>query len=223
MTKMNQQIPINSYDTNINKQIPNYHQFHHETLRLLNAYGQPVNKWLDTGCGTGNIVFFAKEYFKDTQFYFADPDEEMLVQVQNKISDTNAVIFPPCSTDKINTDVTFDVITAIICHHYMDIQAKKLALEKCYSMLNKGGIYITFEHILSDTSTGFDIALKMMEDFHQTNGVSETERRKFADRIHKVLLIITVNDYMRILKEAGFSVVELFFRSHMQAGFYAIK
>jgi len=35
-------------------------------------------QWLDTGCGTGNLVELALKAFPDTRFILADPTEKML-------------------------------------------------------------------------------------------------------------------------------------------------
>ncbi len=220
---MKQQISVGEYDDNIHNHIPHYSQFHLEIVRLVKSRNSDVNNWLDTGCGTGNLVVYAKKYFPEIHFYLADPDHSMLLKAKDKFSEQNVTLLPECSTDEISTDVQFDVITAIMCHHYLTVEKKKSALKNCFSSLNRNGIFITFEHVRSETQEGLEIALSMMDDFHSSCGVTLAERQKFRERVHQTLFLITAGEYIALLKECGFRQVELFFRSHLQAGFYAIK
>jgi tRNA (cmo5U34)-methyltransferase len=46
---------------------------------------------------------------------------------------------------------------------------------------------------------------------------------KHTKRFNSEYFPITVKEHLELLKETGFQTVELFWRSHVQAGFYAIK
>ncbi len=55
------------------------------------------------------------------------------------------------------------------------------------------------------------------------NGRTEQEADQHIARYGKEFLPITAEGHLNALAQAGFSVVELFWFSQMQAGFYAIK
>jgi tRNA (cmo5U34)-methyltransferase len=46
---------------------------------------------------------------------------------------------------------------------------------------------------------------------------------KHAARFNSEYFPVTVQEHLTLLRETGFKTAELFWKSHMQAGFYAIK
>ena len=42
------------YDAEINKTIPYYSEFYHQTMDVAAQCGFPEIRWLDLGCGTSN-------------------------------------------------------------------------------------------------------------------------------------------------------------------------
>lgn len=66
------------FDEKIIASIPFYDLFHRQSIDLVRSIDKSPRKWLDTGCGTGNLYLCAKKCFPNTEFTLADPSEEML-------------------------------------------------------------------------------------------------------------------------------------------------
>jgi tRNA (cmo5U34)-methyltransferase len=185
------------------------------------------DKWLDTGCGTGNFIVKANEFFKDTKFVLADPSNEMLNISKEKLGKIDGLKIEAFETlgtqDLLSYSKEFDVITAIQAHHYLDTEGRKAATENCFRMLKDGGVYITFENIRPLSVTGTEVGLERWRQFQRLNGKSEEEAKKHVDRFGKEFFPITIEDHLQLLRKSGFSTVEVFWFSYMQAGFYAIK
>ncbi|MBP2641275.1 MAG: cmoA [Firmicutes bacterium] len=214
--------PSSEYDANVSKTIPYYMLFHEETIKLVKACGAVNGSWLDTGCGTGNFILKAKEHFPGIQFIAADPAKNMLEIAQEKCSEMNI----PCilaGTEELNQEGPFSVITAILAHHYLDEMMRRKATKNCYAMLKPGGVYVTFETIRPATEAGTKIGLKRWRDAQVANGKSAESADKHVSRYGTELLPITIDAHLALLKETGFSTVEILWVSGMQAGFYAIK
>jgi tRNA (cmo5U34)-methyltransferase len=118
---------------------------------------------------------------------------------------------------------TPQVISAIQCHHYSGDDARKRATDTCFRLLGKGGLYVTFENIRPDTARGVDIGLDRWCCFQREAGRSEPAVEEHRSRFGKNYLPITIAEHLELLRVIGFSVAEMFWLSHMQAGFYAIK
>ncbi len=216
------------YDSKINSTIPYYSNFHLETINFIKVINNNPKIWLDTGCGTGSLVEKAAEYFKNTKFILSDPSEEMLNKAKNKLTsiDKNRFEFlQPVSTEDI--DLTGmespDIITAIQSHHYLSVDERLKATQKCYDILNKGGAYITFENIRPLTSEGVEIGKKYWQEFQIKAGKPSEEAEKHIRRFGIEYFPITIEEHLNLLKSSGFKVVELFWYSYLQAGFYCIK
>lgn len=216
----------NDYDAQINKTIPNYHFFHEETLEIVKVtHPRPVS-WLDTGCGTGTLVEKAAVFFADTQFVLADPSEQMLAIAKEKLAPQEKLKVQYLLTgtqDIAWPEESFEVITAIQSHHYLDAAARKKATQNCLRLLKPGGIYITFENISAHTDRGIQIGLERWKQFQMKNGKNEAKADEHIARFGKEYFPISLAQHMALLQEAGFGVVEVLWASIMQAGFYAIK
>lgn len=216
------------YDTQINDTIPYYNCFNNETINFVKVVKNNPKVWLDTGCGTGSLVEKASKVFKNTLFILADPSEGMLKQAkikfQNKNMDNIDILDSVSTQDiKLNSNVKIDIITAIQAHHYLSIEERIKATKKCYDLLNENGIYITFENICPLTERGIEIGKEYWKAFQINSGKDKVSTENHLKRFGTEYFPITIQEHLSLLKNCGFKVVELFWYSYMQAGFYCIK
>ncbi|QDR82479.1 class I SAM-dependent methyltransferase [Sporomusa termitida] len=210
------------YDVNVDKTIPRYHLFHDEILDLVKAAVPRPSAWLDTGCGTGTLIVKAMAEFGSTRFVAADPAPAMLQLAAEKLANSKVSFVLAGSEDLDYTD-NFDVITAVMVHHYLDAAGRRQATGNCYRMLKPGGIYITFETIQPDTAAGTQIGLARWRRTQVLNGKSPEAADRHISRYGTELQPVTLAAHRQLLTAAGFSPVEVFWVSGMQAGFYGIK
>jgi len=213
------------YDSKIEKTIPCYKNIHEQALNLVRVYNNKPKNWLDTGCGTAIMAGKILSSFPDLRLVLADPSRDMLdiagnklVEHQNQIS-----IIEAATQDLMETEHSFDVITAIMCHHYLDTATRATATENCFQMLDKGGIYITFENILPASEMGIKLGLQRWKDFQMESGKSEQDAALHVARFGKEYYPITIEEHLQLLRKTGFTCAEVLWASFMQAGFYAIK
>lgn len=213
------------YDTGVLQTIPFYTEFHAQVIRLVSAYQPSPNSWLDTGCGTGNLIAKCCAEFPDTAFTLSDPSEKMLAVAKEKLGaySQNISFLPPAPTQDISVNSRFDVITAIQAHHYLSVQERADTAKVCHRLLNPNGLFITFENIRPLTDIGTEIGLKSWYTYQREKGKTEDEAKAHIDRFGKEYFPVTVSAHLDLYRACGFRVVELLWYAHMQAGFYCIK
>ena len=216
------------YDSHITATIPYYQAFNHEIVNLVRAAGKEPVLWLDTGCGTGNLVGQAAKVFLHTRFILADPSAEMLQEAKQKMQNdaiVNCQILAPCATQEVSLPQgeSPDVISAVLCHHYLDKQGRKNATERCFRLLTGGGLYITFENIRPLSGDGTEIGLANWQRFQIGRGKPAEAATSHIKRFGIEYFPITMEEHLSLLKKTGFKTVELLWFSYLQAGFYAIK
>jgi tRNA (cmo5U34)-methyltransferase len=216
--------PAGEYDGNIGKTMPFYDLFHANTIGLIEVVNPNPQHWLDTGCGTGTLAAKAAERFGQTRFVLADPSPAMLDLAKTKLTGP-AFDFFPGGTEDLRFDAeSFDVITAILAHHYYSApEGKQRAAQNCFRMLKPGGIFVNFESFRPSTEQGFRIAIEWWRRAQLASGKKESDIEKYLNRCGVEFFPALLDDNVRLLRETGFSVVELFWVSGMQAGMYAIK
>ncbi len=78
--------------------------------------GRTIEKWLDTGCGTGTLCAIAKRVFPTTEFTLADPSVQMLNIAKERLKTEGKIVFVQAASEQLNLCMDcFDVITAIQC------------------------------------------------------------------------------------------------------------
>lgn len=218
--------PAHEYDAKVEKTIPLYSLLHEQTLSLIEAAAPQPGAWLDAGCGTGALVSKARLRFPETRFTLADPSDAMLDIAKAKFAAEESAHWDylRSGTEALECQAgSFDVITAVLSHHYLDLGARGTATANCFRMLKTGGIYVTFESIRPQTETGLQIGLERWRQAQLKAGKSPDEVSRHINRYGIEFLPISINSHIDLLRNTGFASVEVFWISFMQAGFYAVK
>ena len=179
------------YDANVGKTIPRYELFHTETLDLVGVLQPNPESWLDVGCGTGTLVSKAAAQFSGVEFAAADPSEAMLSIAREKCAKFN-IGFSAVGTEELMLPKQFDIITAIMAHHYLTKGEREQATKNCFAMLKPGGLYVTFETILPFTEFGTKAGLKRWGNAQIANGKTVEAVEKHVSRYGTELLPISV-------------------------------
>lgn len=212
------------YDKEILQNISFYKEILNQTINLINTVKSNNFSWLDTGCGTGELINVAKEEFPLCKFTLCDPSQEMLDVAREKLAAyicaENFLCIP---SQNITFENEFDVITAILCHHYLDEDTRKKAVERCYKSLKSTGIYIMFENFAPNDLICKEITLKRWGECQKRNGKIPEAVTKHLDRYNKDYFPISLNAHLDLLNKCGFKHIQVFWLSYMQIGIYAIK
>jgi tRNA (cmo5U34)-methyltransferase len=219
--------PAAMYDQGVRQTVPFYETLHAQTLDLARMVKPDAACWLDTGCGTGYLVELAWPLFPRTRFVLADSSAEMLAQAQIRLKDAGTrVTFLPAAPSEglaaVCGDLRPEVITAVMCHHYLQPHQRRAAVQACYDVLAPGGLFIVFEHIAPATPHGVEIGLARWKNFLGQSRSPEVAAEQ-AKRYNTRFFPITVAEHFTLLRSVGFGLVEQLWLAQMQAGFYAVK
>jgi tRNA (cmo5U34)-methyltransferase len=212
------------YDQQVRSTIPFYEVIHEQAINTVKAVVAEPKLWLDTGCGTGTLAQKALTTFPDTEFVLADPSEEMLKVAQTKLATYQGRIqFLHATTQQLPKTQTFDAITAIQSHHYLQPTERAQATAVCFDLLNPKGVYVTFENVCPFTAQGIAVGLENWRQFQLASGKDPQAVENHLQRFGTEYFPITVEEHLGVLRAAGFEVVEVLWVAYMQAGFYCIK
>ena len=217
------------YDSVVRQIMPFYDVIQSEIIDIVRTVKPDVTQWLDTGCGTGTLVEKALKVFPDTAFVLADPTEKMLKAAVTRLKTfygkrVSSLPLTPSDGLLAHKDVLKpQVITAILCHHYYNREQRRTATTVCYQLLDVSGVFILVENIMPDSFHSTQLGLERWKRFQIEHGRERVMAEKHAARFNSEYFPIKVHEHLDLLKETGFQTVELFWRSHLQAGFYAIK
>lgn len=221
--------PAAEYDAEVRRVIPFYDAIQSETLDLVRSIAGEPAVWLDTGAGTGSLVAQALAEFSTTRFAVADPSEAMLAQARRRLlsTDIGRVTFLPASDSaglaRVAGSLRPQVITAVMCHHYLAADERRVAVQACYDLLAPGGLLIVFENVESESPRGRELVLERWRRFQLHQGRAPEVVSLHLARFGTELKPVRVADHLALFRAVGFPVAELFWRAHTQAGFFAVK
>lgn len=201
---------------------------HHATVlseavdAAIAAAGAP-RRWLDTGCGPGRLVELARERAPEAAFYLADPAEPMLAFARARhpeLPDDRFIRAPSHALPELEP---FDVITAVLCHHFYPSEAARMAaLERCRALLRPGGALVTVEIVRAETDAGQALQRRRWADFQRERGRPEEAIAGLLGGEGASYFPLRTSALGAALGRAGFQTVELFWRAQSLAGFIAI-
>ena len=212
----------NIYDERIINVLPYYREYHGQIMDLVKAMGYKEPDWLDTGCGTGTLAERVLAERDDVRFTLCDPSEKMLAEAKGKLAGRDIRFFN-ISSQQIAFESAFDVVTAVQCHHYLQPEERRDAVEKCCRALRENGVFITFENIRMSTEESDAIALSRWACFLADHGNSAEDVQMHLNRRDIEVFPITIEEHIKLLRECGFRSVDLIWTSYLQAGFWAVK
>ena len=217
------------YDDVVRQIMPFYDVIQSEVIDLVRTVKPEVTQWLDTGCGTGTLVEIALRFFPNTTFILTDPAGLMLKRAVYRLKafpEKRVRFFPPTPSEDLldHRDVLKpQVITATLCHHYYNKEQRRTATAVCHQLLNAGGVFISVENTMPDSAQGTHLGLERWKRIQIERGRINIMAKKHIKRFNSEYFPITINEHVESLRKTGFETVELFWKSQMRAGFYAIK
>ena len=211
-----------AYDHYILKTLPYVQEFYQQTISMIRQYGRETGKLLDLGCGTGMLEKLLREAFPELAIVAVDPSEDMLKEAEEK--QVPEVEYRLGTSQELSDIEEYDVITAIMSHHLMQPEERKDVISKIYRALKKEGVFISFENVLPEEDDYLkENELSRWQQFQIEAGKPEEDAESHRARCGVFYFPITVKEHIRLLKEAGFQHVYVFWKTYMQMGIMGIK
>lgn len=212
--------PASEYEVEVQKTIP----FHDEIMRTaidvaLTARPSPA-RWLDTGAGPGKLALLAHARTPDTEIFVADPSEAMLALARARLSEWPQDRFVAKGSAELPDIGPFDVITAMLCHHYGDMAARESAVARCRALLAPGGAFVVVENVRAETDAGHAMQRARWAAWLKRAGRDDAAIAKHFAREGSAFFPIRVSEHMALLSRS-FDMVEMVWRAYGQAGFVA--
>ena len=203
-------------------------------MSILKTRTQPIENFLDLGCGDGILGAAILGEYPKSHGVLADFSEPMLEQAREQLKEyTGQLAFEnldygdPVWVNKMQTAGPFDAIVSGYSIHHQPDARKRLIYEEIYSLLKPVGWLINIEHIAADSQTSVGLFDKHIIDaryaMEQKSGGTKT-RAEIADvfmnrpdRTANILLSPEIQ--CNWLREIGYEEVDCFFRVYELAVF----
>ena len=210
------------YEREVENTIPFHRQLLEQAVDVAFAAVPSPKRWLDTGCGPGRLAELVRARCS-AELLLADPSAAMLALARARHPDLPERSFLQVPSDRLPEVAPLDVITAVLCHHYVDEATRKKSLEVCFARLRAGGALVAFENVRAETPRGHELQRERWSRWLRAHGRDEAAVRTQLAREDAHFFPIPVRRHLEVLAGVGFGVVELVWRAYGQAGFLCLK
>lgn len=211
---------VNIFDSHIKKSIPMYDEFQKNIADMSVYFTQKNSNVVDIGTSTGNLIFRLKEINKHRNLTFngLDIENDMIEYCIEHFKDINFKLCDALDYDYSNTSV----ITSMLSLQFMNKSDRIVLLEKIYNEMCVDGALFIVEKVKNDIVDLHDIYNDIYYDFKREN-LSDSEILDKNMSIRGVSKPLSLDDNIKMLKDAGFKKIDIFLKSMNFVGIIAIK
>lgn len=210
------------FDDMVARSIPSYAQTQRVTAEIAGEFLSAGGALYDLGCSTGNSILSVAAHLErrrhvlsedntDIRLYGIDASPSMITRAHAKISAlTN---FPAITL--IESDVLtyqFSNARVALCHYTLQFIAPSLRqdfLKMVFRSLTSGGALILAEKVEHHIALVEDLLVKQYVDFKRSQGYSQSEITRKRAALEDVLIPLTLDENISLLRNAGFAAVDV--------------
>jgi tRNA (cmo5U34)-methyltransferase len=209
------------FDEMLERSIPDYAGMRETTTELAVRFAQPDTGVVDLGCSRGAAL------------------KPIYNVLGGSVSYTGIEVSPPMLAAAITEipfadifdidlrhsfpDVDASVVLSVLTLQFIPIEYRQKIVSQVYNSLRPGGAFLLVEKILGRDSVTNELFIETYLDRKGANGYSQEEINRKRESLEGVLVPVTSLWNEDLLKLAGFSHVECYWRHLNFAAWIGIK
>ncbi len=217
------------FDDMLNRSVPYYGEIQRMVGELTADFAQEKTAIYDLGCSTANSFFAAAHFMKpgqDVQFIGIDNSKEMLDKSRRKLEETGFPYAYDLRMGDMNHGIGIDnasVVLMSLTLQFVRPLHRDSLLQTIYNGLKPNGCVILVEKVLGEDSTFNRLFIKHYYEYKARNGYSEMEISQKREALENVLIPYRLEENKELLRRAGFSSIDIFFKWYNFCGIIAFK
>lgn len=216
------------FDDMVSRSVPFYHEIHRILLDLLDRTYLGTGDIYDLGCSTGTSIKLMAEHLKKSgispQFVGVDNSAPMLEKAKEKLNGLveKQVILECEDLENINVK-NAELVIMNYTLQFLPEDNRLDLIKKVHEGLNDKGLFLLTEKIDTPDEGIHSLLTDLYYDFKRRNGYSELEISQKREALENVLVPLTPEAQMNMLREAGFEKVDMIFRWYNFACYLGVK
>ena len=215
------------FDNMLSRSIPQYDVMREASFELGKRFVQPGTAIVDLGCSRGEALApFIKEFGVGNRYIGVEISapmaaacrERFAIHVRNGLLDVREIDLRTGYPDA-KASLTLAVLTA----QFVPIEHRQRVITSVYRNTVVGGAFLIVEKVLGATAAIDEQLVGRYYDMKQRNGYSREDIDRKRLSLEGVLVPVTAHWNEDLLRAAGFSEVDCFWRWMNFAGWIAIK
>lgn len=215
------------FDDMVSRSIPYYGEIQRMIAELAADYAQDGTVVYDLGCSTGTTMIGMNSLMPDSiKFIGLDDSEEMLKKCDSKLQEAGFTRPYDLQVTDLREGVEISnasVVVLCLTLQFIRPLYREKILKSIFDGLAPGGVLILCEKILAEDSQFNRDFIKYYYEYKRRNSYTDMEISQKREALENILVPYKLSENISLLREAGFTHVETFFKWYNFTGFIAIK
>lgn len=218
---------VEVFDDMVSRSVPYYDEMQRMLAEMARDFAIPGTNVYDLGSSTGTTLMgFDKIINDQVKFIGIDDSPEMVKQCEENFRKAGFTRpFDVIHAD-INNGMILDnpsvVVMCLVLQFIRPLYREKL-IHEIYRQLNPQGCFLLVEKVLGEGSMLNRMFIDYYYDYKRRNHYSDMEISQKREALENVLIPYRLSENLDLLKSAGFSQIEIFFKWYNFVGIIAIK
>lgn len=215
----------NVFEDMLSRSIPQYEVMREATADIVAKFISNMDTILDLGCSNGlSLQTLVSKLGARCKYIGTDISEPMLEQAKERFkSYENLVKIQRVDLRYDFPENYYGVIQAVLTFCFVPIEYRQRLAQNCYANLKPKGALVIVEKMLGETAELDEIYVERYLKMKSEHGYSKEEIVRKQLSLEGILVPITPTWLQLLLKNAGFSYVDCYWRWMNFAGWIAIK
>ncbi|TLU99379.1 carboxy-S-adenosyl-L-methionine synthase CmoA [Dyadobacter luticola] len=219
---------VKVFDDMVSRSVPFYGEIQRMLGEIAADHAKEGSSVYDLGCSTGTtLIEIDKLIPSDVRFVGIDESPEMLDKCDLKLKEAGFVrpyelTVADLQQEELPIKNASVVILCLTLQFVRPLYRERL-LRNIYKGLNPGGVLLLAEKVLTENSQFNRDFIKYYYDYKRRNHYSELEISQKREALENVLIPYKLSENTLLLKEAGFTDCEVFFKWYNFSGMIAFK
>lgn len=215
------------FDDMVSRSVPYYEEMQRMTCELARDFAKPNTNLYDIGCSTATTLLALDSVIDPSvKFTGIDNSGDMLNKAREKVLESQTKREINFREADLHQGLYFEdasVITMLLTLQFVRPLYRERIIKMIYEGLVDQGCVILIEKLTSEDTIFNRLFIEHYYDFKRRNGYSETEITQKREALENVLIPYRLEENMELLRSAGFSKIEVFFRWYNFCGIIAVK
>lgn len=215
------------FDNMLERSIPQYDVMRKSCTDLAVRYARPGTDIIDLGCSRGGAIADLIEQLGDAnRFLGIDVSLPMLEAARNRLAsviESGLVSIEEMDLRTSYPDRLASVTLAVLTIQFTPIEHRQRILRNIFDHTTDGGAFIMVEKVIGSTSSINADMVDIYTSLKKHNGYSQDQIERKQLSLEGVLVPVTAKWNEELLKIAGFSEVDCFWRWMNFSGWIARK
>ncbi len=215
------------FDDMVNRSVPFYEEMQRMISELAGTYARPDTNVYDLGCSTGTTLIHMNETIDEgIAFIGIDDSQAMLDKCDAKLKQIGFNRPVKLEVADLNSGVDIHIASVVVlCLTLQFVRPINRArlIRKIFDGLLPGGVLIIMEKVLAEDSVFNRDFIKYYYDMKRRHHYSEMEIAQKREALENILIPYKLSENIMLMRDAGFTHCEVFFKWYNFSGFIAIK